>query len=231
MMAAAVFDSVPSREGNPSNFEDLELVAGILAGEERCFDVLYERHRGRIFGFALNRLGDPAEAEDVTQEVFLQVHRSLATFQRRSTLLTWMFGIAHNQVCRRFRRKVPTMVSLEDSEAASLAANTCPTDRVVEATRLLRHTSKLVETELSPSQREIFYLRFCGDVGNSGSSGNGGRGGTGRKGEGGAGGGGSAHSAIAKQLGKSSQAVKISLFRSRRTLTAHTPDVDTILWP
>jgi len=204
-MAAAVIEPYALPETEPTTWKDCELVDGILSGESRCFDVLYQRHYGRIFGFALNRLGDACEAEDVTQEVFLQVHRSLASFQGRSTLLTWMFGIAHNQVCRRFRRKVPPMLSIEDSEAASLAADVCPTDRRVDATRLLRRTSEIVETELSPSQREIFYLRFCPSEK------------------------GGAHSVIAERLGKSNQAVKISLFRSRKTLSAHAPTVEAVL--
>jgi DNA-directed RNA polymerase specialized sigma24 family protein len=58
-----------------------------------------------------------------------------------------------------------------------------------------------VETELSPAQREIFYLRYA----NSGT-----------------------HGVIAKQLGKSSQAVKISLFRSRKTLALHGPDLSAL---
>jgi len=204
-MAAAAIEPYPESGGDLSAWRDCALVDGILSGNTRCFDVLYARHRGRIFGFALNRLGDACEAEDVTQEVFLQVHRSLASFQGRSTLLTWMFGIAHNQVCRRYRRKLPPLVSLEDSEATALPAAGCPPDRQVEAARLLRQTSEAVANELSPSQREIFYLRFCPGAD------------------------GGAHRAIAKQLGKSNQAVKISLFRSRKTLTAHTPDVAATL--
>ena len=150
----------------------------------------------------MNRLGDAAEAEDVTQEVFLHVHRSLSSFEGRSSVLTWMFGIAHNQVCRRFRRKTPPLLPLEDSEAAALPAESCPADQRVDAQRLLRHCGKIVETELSPSQREIFYLRYA-------------RSGT--------------HNVIAKQLGKSNQAIKISLFRSRRTLAKHSPPLDSIL--
>jgi RNA polymerase sigma-70 factor (ECF subfamily) len=201
-MAAPALDRTTSPEGNPCDWQDCDLVNGILAGDDRCFNALYARHRGRIFGFALNRLGDASEAEDVTQEVFLQVHRSLPSFEGRSSLLTWMFGIAHNQVCRRFRRKTPPLLSLDDSEAASLPSEIAPTDRRVEAQRLLRHCGKIVETELSPAQREIFYLRYA----KSGT-----------------------HSVIAEQLGKSNQAIKISLFRSRKTLALHTPQLDATL--
>ena len=70
----------------------------------------------------LKRLGDAVEAEDVTQEVFLQTYRSLGSYQGRSTLLTWMFGIAHNQVRRRFRRKAPSLVRLDDVDTLELVS-------------------------------------------------------------------------------------------------------------
>jgi RNA polymerase sigma-70 factor (ECF subfamily) len=172
-------------------------VAGILAGDEQCFEALYARYRGCIYGFALKRLRDPIESEDVTQEVFLQVHRCLGSYQGRSTLQTWLFGIAYNRVCRRFRKQQPSMISIDENEVVQLVADECPADRRVDAVRLLRRCGEVVETELSPAQRKVFYLAF--DENRSTRS-------------------------IADHLGKSRQAVKISLFRSRKTLNFHTSD-------
>jgi RNA polymerase sigma-70 factor, ECF subfamily len=185
-----------------SEWNDDELVQGILFGNEDCFTVLYQRHRGRIYGFALKRLADPAEAEDVTQEVFLQVHRSLASYEGRSTLLTWLFGIAHNQVCRRFRRKSAPTVSLDDSEALELCSPECPTDQRLDAARVLRQCVEVAERELSAAQRNVFQLKYAENRSTR---------------------------SIAKHLGKSNQAVKISLFRSRKTLAQHTPNVESVL--
>lgn len=188
---------------NPvSEWKDDDLVQGILFGNEDCFTVLYQRYRGRIYGFALKRLADAAEAEDVTQEVFLQVHRSLASYEGRSTLLTWLFGIAHNQVCRRFRRKSAPMVSLDDSDALELRSPDCLPDRRLEAARVLRRCVEVADHELSPAQRKVFHLKYAENRSTR---------------------------SIAKHLGKSNQAVKISLFRSRRTLSQHTPNVESVL--
>ena len=203
-MACAAIESYSSPIPTciPAEWQEADIVTGILAGDERCFDELYKRFRHRIYGFALKRLGDPSEAEDVTQEVFLQVHRCLASFQGRSSLLTWMFGIAHNQVCRRFRRKTPPTISLDDLDAAELRAADCPTDRRVEATRVLQRCGEAVEAELSSCQRRIFYLTYAENHSNR---------------------------CVAEQLGKSRQAVKISLFRSRRTLAKNAPGLETVL--
>ena len=69
------------------------------------------------------------------QDVFLEVHRCLATWEGRSALLTWMFGIAHHQLCRRFRKKTPIGMPSEQLEASPLAGPEAPSDRRVEAAR------------------------------------------------------------------------------------------------
>jgi len=201
-MACAEIETYELPNTPIQDWADDALIHGILAGHEAAFEVLYDRFRGRIYGFALKRLSDPAEAEDVTQEVFLQVHRSLPSYQGRSALLTWMFGIAHNQVCRRFRRKTPHMVSVDDAEALELQSEECPQDRQVEAARVLRRCVDAAEQELSDAQKDIFYLKYAENRSNH---------------------------EIADHLGKSTQAVKISLFRSRKTLGQHTPNVDAVL--
>ncbi len=201
-MACAPIETYQLPDAPVRDWDDEDIVQGILFGHEACFEVLHDRYRGRIYGFALKRLGDPAEAEDVAQEVFLQVHRSLASYQGRSALLTWMFGIAHNQVCRRFRRKSAPLVSIDDSEAIELQSPDPGPDRRVEAARVLRSCVEAVDSELSDAQRQVFYLKFAENR----STRN-----------------------IADHLGKSSQAVKISLFRSRKTLSQHTPNVEAVL--
>ena len=85
--------------------DDGELVEAILGGSREHFDLLYQSYFPRVYRFALKRLGDPGEAEDVAQEVFMTVFRVLPSFQGDSTLLTWIFGITRNTVNRRFRRQ------------------------------------------------------------------------------------------------------------------------------
>jgi len=76
---------------------DHEFVEQILKGDRKAFELLYETYFRRIYRFALRRLGDAGEAEDVTQEVFLTVIKALPSFQGTSSLLVWMFGITRNK--------------------------------------------------------------------------------------------------------------------------------------
>ena len=173
--------------------QDRQLVTAILAGDAGSFTRLHELYARRLYLFAVKRLGDPTEAEDVVQDVFLEVHRCLASWQGRSALLTWMFGIAHHQVCRRFRRKTPNGISLDRLDASPPVAPEVPSDRRVDAARMLAVCADTLDEDVSPAQQEIFDL-YYGDNRPT--------------------------RAIAKDLGKSNQAVKISLFRTRRAMTA-----------
>ena len=182
--------------------EDTRLIQGILAGKDSAFADLCERYERRIYYFALKRMKDVSDAEDVTQEVLLQVFRGLAKFEGRSTLLTWMFGIAHNQICRHFRRKRPTGLSLDADEVNSLASGEISADRRVDFVRMLRNCSRVLDEKVPEKQREAFELRY---VKNRSTR------------------------EIAKVMGKSTQAVKISLFRTRRTLAHHSHNLHSLL--
>jgi len=199
MSAAAIEIEPVASATDPA---DAELIERILAGDGDAFAELHTKYSTRIYSFALKRLRDPSEAEDVTQETFLQVHRSLASYEGRSTLLSWMFGIAHNQVRRRFRKPTPPSISLDAPEAASISTNEESADRKVDLGRVLSRCDRIVEKDLSDGQQTIFRLRYIESCSTR---------------------------SIAKQLGKSTQAVKISLFRSRRTLTQRTPELHQVL--
>ena len=73
----------PSEKAWPS---DEELVAHILDGSTEHFELLYQTYFPRVYRFALKRLRDPGEAEDVTQEVFFTVFNALGSFQGNSTI-------------------------------------------------------------------------------------------------------------------------------------------------
>ena len=187
---------------SPQDMNDQSLVSAILDGDPVAFEELHRRYERRIYGFALKRLSDTFEAEDVTQEVFMQVHRCLASFQGRSSLLTWMFGIAHNQVCRRFRRKTPVIVSLDESEAANLSTAAVRPERQIDASRVLARCEEVLANDVTDAQAQVFQLHYVENR---------------------------PLKQIAGELGRSTQAVKISLFRTRRALSRNAPNLPAVL--
>jgi len=173
---------------------DQQLVTAVLAGDHEAFTALHERFNRRIYHYALKRLRDPMEAEDVTQDVFLEVYLSLGSFQGRSSLSTWMFGIAHHQVGRRTRKRVRETLPLNEEQVLQVPAAVVPADHQLDLVRTLARCQQVVERELTKSQRRVFRLRFARNQ---------------------------SMRSIATQLGTTSNAVKLNLSRSRRTLNRH----------
>lgn len=79
------------------------LVEQCRQGDAEAFARLVSLHEGMVFGLATRLLGDPEEARDISQDVFLQVYRMLARFEGRSSLRTWIYRIVVNQ-CRNRQR-------------------------------------------------------------------------------------------------------------------------------
>lgn len=72
---------------------DAALVVRLRAGDERAFERLVRAYQHRVFAVACRMLGNPAEAEDLAQEVFLRVHRSIGSFRGEAKLSTWLYAI------------------------------------------------------------------------------------------------------------------------------------------
>ncbi|MEE9607262.1 MAG: RNA polymerase sigma factor [Myxococcota bacterium] len=181
---------------------DRELVERILGGSQEDFELLYRSYFPRVYRFALKRLRDPSEAEDVTQEVFLTVFSVLDSFQGNSTLLVWIFGITRNTVNRRFRRFRPRLEPLDAPDAREAASTGALPDRVADWRRTLRRCEALIEHQLTPLQRRIFHLKHL------------------RR---------QSIRAIAVALDKSEDAVKANLYRMRRAIAEGAPDLETLL--
>ncbi len=74
-----------------------QLVARAKAGDQRAFEALVRRYRKRIFALALHVAGSKAEADDITQEVFLSAYRNLPSFEGRSEFFTWVYRMTLNR--------------------------------------------------------------------------------------------------------------------------------------
>ena len=85
---------------------DERLIAYVRRGDQSSLTALYDRYSGRIYGMALQKLGDPAAAEDATHDVFVNVWQKASTFYpEKGKLSSWLLTIAHNQIVDDLRRK------------------------------------------------------------------------------------------------------------------------------
>src|SRR5262249_8850444 len=104
-----------------SNALSMQADAGInaaLTGEEMSgFEDLYRKHYRRVYSICLRMTGNVAEAEDLTQEVFIQLHRKLDSFRGESAFTTWLHRLTVNQVLMHFRkRSVRSELTTDDGD-------------------------------------------------------------------------------------------------------------------
>lgn len=91
-----------------------DLVARAQAGDGEAFAVLFEQHKKRVYSLCLLMTGDVADAEDLTQDAFIQVFRKLGTFRGDSAFSTWLYRVAVNTVLMSLRKRKPRQVSLDE---------------------------------------------------------------------------------------------------------------------
>jgi RNA polymerase sigma factor (sigma-70 family) len=84
--------------------DDLDLVAGVRAGDERAFELLYLRYHGRIAAYVRSMVRDHGRAEDITQEIFISALRRMRETDREIAFKPWMYEIAKNACIDAFRR-------------------------------------------------------------------------------------------------------------------------------
>ncbi len=185
-----------------SREEDRARVDRVLAGDPDAFAEIYEAYFRRVYAFTLKRVRDPAEAEDLTQETFVQLYRSLPSFEGRSTLLTWTFGIAHHLCSRYYRHCSRWMVGSRNAQTFQEAAVESTVEQCIDASRALARCDAVLESSRREAHREIFRLHYAQ-----------------RK----------SIRAIADEVGKSNEAVKVSLRRSRAAMARKVPELDAVL--
>lgn len=97
---------------------DEDLVGKYLAGDERAFSVLVERHQTRVFNVALRVLGNPEDARDATQDAFVSMLRKLSQFRGESEFTTWLHRVTVNSCydILRKRRRQPMLRLVADED-------------------------------------------------------------------------------------------------------------------
>ena len=142
------------------NLSEHETVRRAKKGDVLAYERLYHLHKRRIFHLCLSMTRNVLDAEDLTQDVFLQLHRKLATFRGESTLSTWLYRMAINLVLMHFRKEHLLRVFVDenatDTEETALSQipdNRHPTSSPVERLALTRALSNL-----SDGKRTVFVL-------------------------------------------------------------------------
>ena len=98
-----------------SEMPESEAIRLAQQGDAGAFERIYRLHNRRVYALCLRMLGNPAEAEDMTQEAFLQLFRKIATFRGESAFSTWLHRLAVNVVLMKLRKKKLAEVPIDDN--------------------------------------------------------------------------------------------------------------------
>ncbi len=141
---------------------DSDLVDAVRNGDQAAFTALYERYFDRVYHFAYARLRHRADAEEVAQETFVAVFRSIDAFVGRSSLLSWIYGIAKNTVNNHLRRCRAQETRIERAEAELVrnahSFEACSPEEHVNFRRCADAALRSLES-VSGWQAEVFVLR------------------------------------------------------------------------
>ena len=98
-----------------SGMTEAEAIDRAKGGDAEAFEGLYGLHKRRVYSLCLRMTGNTAEAEDLTQEAFLQLYRKIATFRGESAFSTWLHRLAVNVVLMHLRKKGLPEISLDEA--------------------------------------------------------------------------------------------------------------------
>ena len=136
---------------------DDALILGIARGDRRAMEVLYSRHRVRVYRFSLRITGNTALAEDIVSEVFFDVWRQADGFKSNSQVSTWLLAITRNKALSGLRRHVDQ--PLEDDKVAMIEDLADDPEVVVQNKERSAIMQKCL-SQLSAAQREVLDLVY-----------------------------------------------------------------------
>jgi RNA polymerase sigma-70 factor (ECF subfamily) len=147
------------------------IIEGMARGDQRAFRELVERYKKKVYYLALDMAGNPVDAEDISQEVFLKVYRSFATFRRGAKLGSWLYRVTYNASIDHLRSKRTAPEPMADEvlesrsqDGAGLAhGRTSDPAAAAEASQLQARIAKALE-KVSPQEKAVFLLRHYDDL-------------------------------------------------------------------
>jgi RNA polymerase sigma-70 factor (ECF subfamily) len=139
---------------------EAEAIGRAKLGDAEAFEVLYNLHKRRVYSLCLRMTSNTAEAEDLTQEAFLQLFRKIATFRGESAFSTWLHRMAVNVVLMQLRKKSLPLVPLDETietEEETPKKEPGAEDPILAGSVDRLELKKAVES-LPPGYRTIFVL-------------------------------------------------------------------------
>lgn len=154
---------------NAEQRSDKELVASYLKGNHTSVEKLIHRHQGRIYAYILMLVKDRQLADDIFQDTFIKVIRTLknGSYKEEGKFIQWAMRIAHNLIIDHFRKSKRLPVVDNNNDQYDLMDNISMTDASVEEqiiTDQIHEDLRKLIGFLPDEQREVLYLRLYAEM-------------------------------------------------------------------
>ncbi|MGB2245852.1 MAG: sigma-70 family RNA polymerase sigma factor [Flavobacteriaceae bacterium] len=148
--------------------KDAVLIQDYINGNERALEALIVRHKMKIFNFIYSKVYDRDTAEDIFQETFIKVIKTLkrGVYNEEGKFLPWVMRIAHNLVIDFFRKnnRIPTFDNNDDYDIFQLIGDANPTaERAMIDAQVVEDLQKLI-VELPQDQKDVLTMRLYKDM-------------------------------------------------------------------
>ena len=147
---------------------DALLVKNYIAGDENSLSILINRHQSKIYGFIYSKLSDRDMADDIFQDTFIKVIKTLKSnsYNEEGKFLPWVMRISHNLIIDYYRKnkKMPMFRETDDFSIFSIMSDNVPNiESQLITTQVESDLRKLIE-ELPEDQKEVLVMRMYQDL-------------------------------------------------------------------
>ena len=144
------------------------LVSNYINGNEKALEIIINRHKQRIFSFILSKVMDREIAEDIFQDTFIKVIKTLkrGAYNEEGKFLPWVMRIAHNLIIDHFRRnkRIPTFKNTDEFDIFSVISdNVLNAESQIIKTQILDDVRSIIQ-ELPEDQKEVLLMRMYKDM-------------------------------------------------------------------
>lgn len=147
---------------------DAILVKNYIAGDENALAVLVNRHQSKIYGFIYSKMADRDIADDVFQDTFIKVIKTLKSnsYNEEGKFLPWVMRIAHNLIVDHYRKnkKMPMLRETEEFSIFNILSDNSPTIESQMITDLIEKDLQKIILELPNDQKEVLMMRIYQDL-------------------------------------------------------------------
>ncbi len=148
--------------------DDVQLIYNILSGDEAAFSVLVQRYQKSVHALVWRKIGDFHHAEEITQDIFLQVHKKLPTLKDPHQFAGWLYVIANRLCIDWMRKKKLTVQSIEDTPTAEIEKSAytryLSEQRQIETSERRREIVTKLLARLPESERTVVTLYYLGEM-------------------------------------------------------------------